>query len=105
MCLDLLSTTPTNETDELKCVMNARLLYDSCVNEEQIETQGIEPVLSLINTDFGGWPILQGSSWNSSMFNLSNLLLKLRQYNYNIIYKINTDTDEKNSSITNIVVS
>ncbi len=84
--------------------MNARLLYDTCINETKIETDGIEPVLSLIN-ELGGWPILQGSSWNSSTFNLSNLLLKLRQYNYNIIFRINTDTDEKNSSATNILVS
>jgi len=61
--IDLLSSTPTNETEELRCVMNARLLYDTCINETKIETDGIEPVLSLIN-ELGGWPILQGSSWN-----------------------------------------
>jgi hypothetical protein len=102
--VDLLSSTSDNETDELKPVINARVLYSSCINEEQIETEGIDPVLTLINKEFGGWPILLGSSWNSSTFNLSNLLLKLRQYNYNIIYRINTDTDEKNSSITDTVV-
>jgi hypothetical protein len=102
--IDLLSSTPANETEELTCVMNARLLYDTCINETKIETDGIEPVLSLIN-ELGGWPILQGSSWNSTTYNLSNLLFRLRQYNYNIIFRINTDVDEKNSSETDIVVS
>ncbi len=93
-----------NETEELQCVMNARLFYDTCINETKIETDGNGPVMSLIN-EFGGWPILQGSSWNSTTFNLSTLLFQLRQYNYNIIFRINSDIDEKNSSATNIVVS
>jgi len=103
--IDLLSTTPANETDELQCVINARILYSSCVDEAKIETDGFLPVLSVLETEFGGWPILQGSSWNGSTFSLSNLLLKLRQYNYNIIFRINTDVDEKNSSSTDIAVS
>ncbi|UJR10830.1 hypothetical protein I4U23_015017 [Adineta vaga] len=102
--IDLLSTTSNNEADELHCVTNARRLYSSCVDEATIENEGIHPILSLINTEFGGWPILQGESWNNATFNLSKLLLKLRQYNYNFIYRINTDTDEKNSSISDISV-
>jgi predicted metalloendopeptidase len=86
-------------------VTNARRLYRSCIDEANIEIEGVDPVLSLINKEFGGWPILHGLAWNSSTFDFSNLLLKLRQYNYNIIYKINTETDEKNSSATDIVVS
>ncbi|CAF2564816.1 unnamed protein product [Rotaria sp. Silwood2] len=102
--VDLLSTISTNETDGLQSVINARILYRSCIDEKKIEIEGIDPVLSLINTKFGGWPILQGSSWNSSMFNLTNLLLKLRQYSYNIIFQIYSDVDEKNSSATNILI-
>jgi hypothetical protein len=60
--IDLLSTTPTNETNPLQCVLNARRLYNSCVDDVQIEIYGIQPVLSFIETEFGGWPILQGSS-------------------------------------------
>ncbi|CAF4027283.1 unnamed protein product, partial [Rotaria sp. Silwood1] len=71
-------------------VMNARILYSSCINETNIEKEGIDPVLLLINTQFGGWPILQASSWNSSTFNLINLLLKLHQYNNNFIFSISS---------------
>jgi hypothetical protein len=84
--------------------MNAHRLYDTCINETQIEEDGSQRVLTLIN-ELGGWPILEGPSWNMTSFNLSTLLFRLRQYNYNIIYRINTDVDEKNSSVTNIVVS
>ncbi len=75
--VDLLSATSANETDELHSVTNARQLYSSCIDEANIETEGIDPILSLINTEFGGWPILQGSSWDSSTFNLSNQILIL----------------------------
>ena len=103
--VDLLSTTSANKNDDLKSVINARALYSSCIDEEKIELVGIEPVLSLINTEFGGWPILQGSSWNSTTFDLANLLLTLRQYDYNFIFGMGTGIDEKNSSTTYIRVS
>lgn len=79
-------------------------MYNSCVNEAKIDADGIEPVLSLVNTELGGWPILQDSSWDSSKFNLTNLLLKFRRYSYNIIYRVHTIIDEKNSSATAVVV-
>jgi hypothetical protein len=85
--------------------VNARLLYSTCIDEAKIEEEGTKHVVSLIETEFGGWPILHGSSWDNSTFNLLNVLLKLRQYNYNIIFKINTEVDEQNSSLPNIVVS
>ncbi|CAF4151500.1 unnamed protein product, partial [Rotaria sordida] len=53
---------------------------------------------------FGGWPMLQGLSWNSSTFNLTNLLFKLHQYNYDFIFSISSEIDEKNSSATTILI-
>ncbi|CAF1200289.1 unnamed protein product [Rotaria sordida] len=99
--VDLLST---NETVKLQSVMNARILYSSCINQTNIEIEGIDPVLSLINTQFGGWPMLQGLSRNSSTFNLTNLLFKLHQYNYDFIFSISSEIDEKNSSATTILI-
>ncbi|CAF0895927.1 unnamed protein product [Rotaria sordida] len=63
-------------------------LYYNVIDEADIEATGVDPILSLVNTELGGWPILQGSSWSSSTFDLSNLFLKLRKYAYNIIYRI-----------------
>ena len=101
--LDLLAST-SNESIELQSVANARHLYSSCTNETNIDAEGVERILLLIDTEFGGWPILQGESWNESTFNFSNLIFRLRQYNYNILYRVGTDVDEKNSSVTDIVV-
>ncbi|CAF4938123.1 unnamed protein product, partial [Rotaria sp. Silwood1] len=100
--IDLLSSTPGNGAVEPKAVINARNLYKSCINETNIEIDGVELVLSIINTELGGWPILQGASWNVSTFNLSNLLLKLRKYDNGIVFSVATATDQKNVSVYDI---
>ncbi|CAF0886869.1 unnamed protein product [Rotaria sordida] len=83
---NLLSTIMTNEIVELQSVINVHILYRSCIDESKIEIEEIDSVLSLINNKLDGCPILQGSTWNSSTFSLTNLLLKLHQNNYNIIF-------------------
>ena len=102
--VDLLSTSRANGTKDINPVLNARQLYESCINETNIEVDGIEPILQIINTEFGGWPILDGPTWNSSNFNLANLLLKLRHYDDGIFFSVNTATNQANSSIYDIEV-
>ncbi|CAF3327999.1 unnamed protein product [Rotaria sp. Silwood2] len=100
----LLSSTPGNGAVEPKAVINARNLYKSCINETNIEIDDVELVLSIINTELGGWPILQGVSWNVSTFNLSNFLLKLRKYDNEIAFSVAIATDKKNASVYDIGV-
>ena len=102
--LDLLSKTSSNPTSELNAVVNARTLYRSCINETAIDAEGVDLILSLIDTEFNGWPILQGSSWSDQSFNFMNLLIKLRQYNQNLIFRVLTATDDKNSTAYDIEV-
>jgi len=102
---DILTLPLPNDTINIQSIINARRFYDSCVNETGIEVDGIEEILSLINNQFGGWPILQGSSWDNSSYNFSNLLIKLREYSHNIIYNCGTSIDDRNSSVYYIRVS
>ncbi|CAF0916014.1 unnamed protein product [Adineta steineri] len=95
--VDLLTSSSTNDTNEPNAVTNARSLYHSCMNDHNIRKEGYDPLLSLINNEFGGWPIVQ-SSWDNSAFDLLNLLLKLRKYNNNILFDIGTSIDDKNST-------
>ncbi|CAF1531755.1 unnamed protein product [Rotaria sp. Silwood1] len=96
--VDILTSPLPNDTKQIKAIANARQLYDSCTDELAIETAGVDTVLSVIDNELGGWPILNGLSWNETKFNLSLLLFKLREYNNNIIYNCGTGTDDKNSS-------
>ncbi|CAF4111817.1 unnamed protein product [Rotaria sp. Silwood2] len=97
--VDMLTAPLPNGTAHIPSIINARRLYESCVNETAIESESINALLSFVNTELGGWPILQGSSWNVSSFNFSRLLLKLRQYSHNILYGCGTSADDKNSSV------
>jgi hypothetical protein len=79
-------------------------MYTSCINEDAIEADGVNAILSFINTELGGWPILHGSTWNNSTFNFSHLLLKLSEYGNTVIYSVGIRIDEKNSSLQGIRV-
>lgn len=68
------------------------------MNETAIESEGADAVLSILDNELGGWPILNGLFWNETQYNLSHLLFKLRAYNHNIIYNCGTQTDDRNSS-------
>ena len=95
---DILSSPLPNDLNNIPSIVNARRLYDSCINDTRIESESVDGILALIKAEFGGWPILQGSTWNVSSFNLPNLLIKLREYNHNIIYQFSTAIDDQNSS-------
>ena len=67
--LDILTSPLPNDTTRVHAILNTRHLYDSCVNEAAIESAGVEAVLSIIDHELGGWPILNGLAWNQSRFN------------------------------------
>ncbi len=102
--VDLLSSLPSNGNIESKAVINARL-YNSCIDEDAIEEEGVGELLSLIDTEFGGWPILKGSTWNNSTFNFSELWFKLSQYNNFVFYDVETKISKKNASTYHIQVN
>ncbi|CAF4001934.1 unnamed protein product [Adineta steineri] len=95
--VDILTSSSTNDTNEPKAIINARILYQSCIDEQNIQKEGINLILSLITNELGGWPIIQ-SSWDSSTFDLSDRLLKVRKYSSNIIFGIGTSVDDTNST-------
>jgi hypothetical protein len=102
--IDLLSTSSSNETKELNAIINARRLYKSCVEQDKLETDDIDTILKLIDNELGGWPVLQGSSWDNSAFNFSQQLIKLNTNSNYIIFLAVTLVDDKNSSIQGIRV-
>lgn len=104
LSVDLLSNPPDNTTVVPKAVDNAIVLYNSCLDEAGIEADGVEPVLSILENEFGGWPILLGANWNPTTFNLSNLLVRLRAYDDGILYSVSTNTNQENSSVYDIEV-
>jgi hypothetical protein len=75
---------------EPTAITNARRLYDSCIDEYTIDKEGLYVIRSLVNQELGGWPNSTGSTWDESMFDLSDRLLKLNQYNKFVFYHVET---------------
>lgn len=65
-----------------------------------IEEQGLEPVKEFMEF-LGGWPVTQ-MNWDSSTFNLYELMSKLRILNNHIFVYMWVATDERDSA-TNII--
>ena len=93
-----------NVSADPRAIVNARNLYQSCMNESAIELDGVGPILSILNDEFGGWPIISGNLAVPPPFDPVNLLLKIRKYDNSIAFRVNTATNQENSSIYDIEV-
>lgn len=99
---ELLTSTTANGIVQLNSTLNAGRMYASCINEAAIETEHIDVILPFVNEQLGGWPILQGSGWNNSTFNLSRRLLTLTEYSNSVLFDVSTQIDQQNASLRSI---
>ena len=80
---------------EPKAVTNARRLYQSCVDELEIELENGVVMHDMIDEELGGLSSSSNSRWDESTFNLPNTLLKFNQYNYFPFYQVATTINYK----------
>ena len=64
---------------------------------EKIEEYGTKPLRNLLKK-LGGWPVLEGESWNETNFNWVELMAVLRKYNNDILLSEWVAPDITNSS-------
>ena len=50
--------------DDFESYKLARAYFRSCMNEARQEEVGVEPLKKVLR-ELGGWPVLEGPSWNS----------------------------------------
>ncbi|CAF4599271.1 unnamed protein product, partial [Rotaria sp. Silwood2] len=91
--VDLISSSPSDGKTESKAITNARHWHNSCINESAIEEEGVDVILSFINKELGGWPVLLGDTWDESTFDFYRLILKLSQHNHFIPFTVKTTID------------
>ena len=77
-------------------------LYQSCINLANIESRGVQPLLSVVRA-MGGWPLLEGEEWNkreATGFKWFELVWRFRDIGYSIDYLLDfsVTADLKNSS-------
>ena len=70
------------------------------------EELGLQPLKEILQ-EFGGWPVVQGDSWDEESFVWYNNVYEFRRVGYSIDYLIDFSitTDLKNSSYRTIDVS
>ncbi|XP_034935733.1 neprilysin-2-like [Chelonus insularis] len=85
--------------NEIRPFKLVKELYSICMNKTAIEEQGLNPVLRILK-DVGGYPVLEGDSWNEDDFHWMELIYKLRDigYSYNYLLEFSIGVDLKNSS-------
>ena len=79
----------------------AKSLYQSCMDTSTIEARGVQPLLSVLRA-MGGWPLLDGDSWdkNNPQFKWYELVWRFRELGYSVDYLLDfsVTADLKNSS-------
>ncbi|KAG5674892.1 hypothetical protein PVAND_004837 [Polypedilum vanderplanki] len=81
---------------EKNAELKAKNLFRSCMNYEQIEKRGIEPLKELLDS-LGGWPLLS-PNWDEKKFDWLELVANLRRFNNDILIMQYVGPDINNSN-------
>ena len=74
-------------------------LYQSCMNQEKIEEQGLATLKNILKK-LGGWPLLEGDNWNQEGLRWFNLVYNFREVGLSVDYLVDfsVTADLRNSS-------
>ena len=77
----------------------AKSIFKSCMNKDAIEEKDISPLINRLKA-MGGWPLLEGTSWDQEGFKWYDMVYKFRDMGYSVDYLVDfsVTTDLKNSS-------
>ena len=99
----MLLEEPSTE-GESKPFRMARAVFKSCMDVENIERLGLDPIKQTLQ-QLGGWPVLEGSQWESKFderhpYIWYEQIYKFRDMGYSVDYFVDfsVTTDLKNSS-------
>lgn len=103
--LRTLVDVPVNDS-EIYPFKLVKKLYKSCMNINIIQDRGIKPLVDILQT-IGGWPVVQGHSWNESTWTWQNSSLISSEIGYttDYIFKLTIAADRLNNTIRIIYVS
>ncbi|XP_055336675.1 neprilysin-11-like [Paramacrobiotus metropolitanus] len=90
---DILSRTPDGM---FSAEMKAKLIYTQCKNEEETENLRAKPVLDMLAEYMGGWPLLEKDRWDSSNFDLFDILNKLAFIGIQPFFQLTVFNDVQN---------
>jgi len=93
----ILEEDPKDE--ESRVFTMARNVYKACMDLDKIEEVGLDPLKTMLK-QMGGWPVLEGNTWDETKFNWIDTVYTFRSQGYSTDYLIDFSivTDSKNSS-------
>lgn len=74
-----------------------RAIYNSCMNEEALTKEGVEPLKKFV-TQLEGWSFSSNKPIINESWSLESLLLRMYDMNFNPILLVSVVTDDKNTS-------
>ncbi|XP_046397833.1 neprilysin-2-like isoform X2 [Ischnura elegans] len=92
-----------DQPNDLRAFRMAKDLYRACMNKTLIEERGLEPLKNVLK-NLGGWPVLEGDSWDEGSFTWLQSVYKFRKNGYSVDYFLDFSVtiDLKNSSFRTI---
>uniref|UniRef100_A0A1W7RA35 Neprilysin n=1 Tax=Hadrurus spadix TaxID=141984 RepID=A0A1W7RA35_9SCOR len=96
--LKLMVEKPLNDTAP-DFVKRLKVMYNSCMNVTEIERVEADPLRGVLKK-IGGWPVVEGSSWNASDFDWLDTLIEFRKqgYSHDIMLDLSVTPDYRNNS-------
>lgn len=93
-----------SQPGESKPIRMAKDLFKSCMDKENIEAIGLDPIKAILK-QLGGWPVLEGEEWDKKYngdkpYIWYEQVYKFRELGYSVDYFVDfsVTTDLKNSS-------
>ncbi|XP_060626085.2 phosphate-regulating neutral endopeptidase PHEX [Anolis sagrei] len=102
--LKALLEKPLSKRRDSEAVQKAKILYNSCMNENKIEKADAKPLLSMLKHSPLRWPVLESNIgpeglWSERKFSMVQTLAALRsQYSSSVFIRMYVSSDDKMSN-------
>lgn len=90
---------PIRPASEPLFVHKMKNMYQSCLNTTRIDSLGEGPLKGVL-TVLGGWPVVEGASWDASRFHWLDALIQYRNFGYShdILLDLSVIPDFRNNT-------
>ena len=85
------------DSEDITATENAKLYYQSCMDEKTIEDKGEQALKDVINSQLGGWPLIS-LSYNPDSSTLIQKLVRLRKLNIQPLFYFYLEANPKKPS-------
>ncbi|XP_011304791.1 endothelin-converting enzyme 1-like [Fopius arisanus] len=90
---------------DTQAMRKSRRIYRACMNDEEIEKAGVDPIRAITET-IGGWPlIMKPDEWKSQNLTWQRVAAQVfKLLSIDTIFSVDIEADPKNSSVTRLTV-